>query len=111
VRTGEALLLADASKLQRQRDVLLDAVPRKEMRVLKHDPEPADRFRIPAAAVPPQRASAREHAPAARMGEACEDPQHRRLAAARAPDERDELTPANRERHVLQRDDRAAARM
>src|SRR5690606_2725226 len=105
-----ALGLADALELQRQRDVVLDAIPREEMRVLKDDAQTRRRFRI-SRAFAPERTTEGQHVARARLHEASEDAKHRRLAAPRAADERDELAAAHGQGDVLERHDSAAARL
>ena len=66
------------------------------MRVLEDEAELAQRVVVAAVAVP-ERAARDGHVARRRLDEPGEDPQHRRLAAARLADERDELLAADAE--------------
>ena len=81
---------APAEHLERQRDVLRDGAPVEEHGRLEDDPVVAVDAglvrRLPVHGDPPGR----------RLDEVADDPQQRRLAAARRPDQRDELARLDR---------------
>src|SRR5262249_22842323 len=90
VRPPAALALVDLAQQQRQLDVLLDRVPREEVGVLEDEAELAQRL-VVAVVAAPKGTPADRHRARARLREAREDAQHRRLAAARLAEQRDEL--------------------
>jgi hypothetical protein len=85
VRPAPALALVDLAQRQRQPDVLLDRVPGEEVRVLEDEAELAQRL-VVAVIAAPQRAAADRHLAGARLRQAGQDPQQRRLPAARLPE-------------------------
>src|SRR5690606_3451249 len=110
VRAREALGLRDAAQLQRQRDVVLDAVPRKQVCVLEHEAELAERLAV-ARLARPERPAGRADLALGRADEPREDPEERRLPAARLADDRDELLAGDREIDAGQRDRLACPRL
>ena len=102
-----ALGLVDLAQQQRQADVLLDRVPGEEVGVLEDEPELAQRVVVAVVAVP-ERAAADRHLAVAGLRQAREDPQQRRLAAPRLPEQRDELLLADAEVDAGQREGLAA---
>ena len=110
VRTPAALLLVHLAQQQRQPDVVLDRVPGEQVA------RPGRRGR--ACAARRRRGGRRStaggaptrHLAAGGLDQPGEDPQHRRLPAARLADERDELLLADPEVDVLERQRLAVAR-
>src|ERR687895_472143 len=96
------LALGDAPEPQRQRDVLLHRVPREEVRVLEDQPELREGLVVTAFAAP-QRPALDPDLTLGRPDQPGQDPQHRRLSAARLADQHDELLAADADAHVAER--------
>jgi hypothetical protein len=89
----------EARELGGEQDVVDDGPPLEEHRRLEHHADRGDR--------PGHGPPVHEHAAAGRGPEPGDDPQERRLAAAGRADQGDELAPADPERDVAERLDRA----
>ena len=96
VLTDAAARLVDTAKLQGKRNVVLDAVPRKQVGVLEYHAELADGLSVARIAVP-KCATARAHVALSRLDEPGENAQERRLAATRLADQGDKLRARNLE--------------
>ncbi len=109
MRALTPLLLVDLAERERQADVVLDRVPGEQVGVLEDQAELTERGLV-ARVAPPQRAVLDADLAAGRLDETREDPEHRRLAAARLADQRDELLLADAEVDVGQRQRLAVTR-
>ena len=94
-----------AEDLERQPDVLLHGAPVEEHRVLEDDPVVAVEPRLVRAL------AVHDHVAGARLDQVADDPEERRLAAARRADQRDELARPDLELDVLERPDLSLAEL
>src|SRR4051794_31357532 len=92
------LIPLPACELERKRHVLRDGAPVVEHSVLEDDPEVVVASRLTRGLTVHRDRAVR------RLDEIADDAQERRLAAARGPDERDELSLLDLEVDVLERD-------
>jgi hypothetical protein len=91
-RALAALGLGDAAQLQRQRDIVLDRQPWKQVGLLEHHAHLGEGCVVAPARSPEVATAHLDHPAAGRLIEAGDDAQHRRLAAARRPEEDGEFT-------------------